>query len=214
MNKLNVPFLYLTDIKFEDLDVQLDKLIAQPVDYLLWSDDGYKPQVSFTIAHNGSNIFLRYTVFEDDINVVYNNINDPVYRDTCVEFFISIGNDASYYNLEFNRLGICLAAYGNTNPGRESIPEEEIKQIRSQAKLQKADSDFIYQWQLTLIIPLTVFIKHHDINLNGLACKANFYKCGDDLPKPHFLAWSNIESQNPNFHLPQFFGDVLFATEH
>ena len=35
---------------------------------------------------------------------------------------------------------------------------------------------------------------------------ANFYKCGDDTPQPHFISWSPIDLPKPDFHAPQFFG--------
>jgi hypothetical protein len=37
---------------------------------------------------------------------------------------------------------------------------------------------------------------------------ANFYKCGDETPEPHFLSWNPIDLPKPNFHVPQFFGQL------
>ncbi|WP_091380560.1 carbohydrate-binding family 9-like protein [Mucilaginibacter mallensis] len=33
------------------------------------------------------------------------------------------------------------------------------------------------------------------------------------MPQPHFLAWNNIESEHPNFHLSDFFGKALFLPQ-
>ena len=38
----------------------------------------------------------------------------------------------------------------------------------------------------------------------------NVYKCGDNLSQPHFLSWQPIHTDKPNFHVPQFFGEVEF----
>jgi hypothetical protein len=46
--------------------------------------------------------------------------------------------------------------------------------------------------------------------MKGKKCRANFYKCGDDLPEPHFLAWNMINTEEPDFHRPEFFGTLEF----
>lgn len=215
MKEVKIPFLSSTSYlsSFDQLDKLFDKLSPQKIDHLLWSKDGYKPDVIFKIAHNNACVFLRFAVFENHIAAVHVNVNDPVYLDTCVEFFIGIGNDDEYYNLEFNRLGTCCVGYGAGKKDRQDVAATEIEKIRSRRKMVAADGGFIYGWQLELIIPVTVFAHHPDVSLNNLFCKANFYKCGDNLPQPHFLAWNNIESDQPNFHLPQFFGNLQFLPE-
>ena len=37
------------------------------------------------------------------------------------------------------------------------------------------------------------------------------YKCGDELPHPHFRSWKSIETEKPDFHRPEFFAEVAFA---
>ena len=36
----------------------------------------------------------------------------------------------------------------------------------------------------------------------------NFYKCADDTEFPHFVSWSPIDLPSPNFHCPEFFGEI------
>ncbi|OCX51568.1 hypothetical protein BEL04_16220 [Mucilaginibacter sp. PPCGB 2223] len=215
MNELSIPFLPSpgTGWTFDEIDRQLDGLAHHDIDHLLWSTDGYKPQVHFSIAHNGSSIFLRFTVLENHIRMVHNTTNDPVYKDTCVEFFIGIEDAPNYYNLEFNCAGTCAVGYGSNKHDRKDLPTDVIANIKSQTKLWRINGDFAYCWELTLVIPTDIFVYHTPVNLNGLKCRLNFYKCGDDLPQPHYLSWSNIESAQPNFHLPEFFGEALFLEE-
>ena len=40
--------------------------------------------------------------------------------------------------------------------------------------------------------------------------RANFYKCGDKTLQPHFLSWSPIHSEKPDFHRPEDFGIINF----
>ena|ERR1700712_707549 len=215
MNEIKIPFIpaFGADNTFDEFDAKLSSLNEQKLEYLLWSNDGYKPKVGFTIAHNGSCIFLKYTVEENDVRAIYNHTNDPVYKDSCVEFFIAMESDTNYYNLEFNCLGACSIGYGNDKYNRICLPNDVISNIRSQTKLERVNKTYVYEWSITLIIPASIFIYHKGINLTGKVCKFNFYKCGDELPQPHFIAWNNIGADIPNFHLPQFFGCGLFLNE-
>ena len=38
--------------------------------------------------------------------------------------------------------------------------------------------------------------------------RANFYKCGDKTAHPHFLSWSPVSTEKPDFHRPEFFGEL------
>ena len=67
----------------------------------------------------------------------------------------------------------------------------------------------MFEWELTVKIPL---------NLMGLdpenlpdKIRANFYKCADDTDSMHFVSWSPIETENPDFHRPDFFGELYFV---
>jgi len=214
MNELYVPFIpFGADWTLNDVDAQLDLLDHQSLDHLLWSRDDYYPQVYFDIAHNGANIFLKFTVMEDDLRMMYNTTNDPVYKDTCVEFFIGIEDDVNFYDLEFNFAGTCSVGYGSSKFSRQNLPANTIANIATQSKLWRLNGHFKYCWELTLAIPVSTFIHHTAINLNNMACKLNFYKCGDDLGKPHFIAWNKIDPENQDFYLQEFFGKARFLNE-
>jgi hypothetical protein len=42
----------------------------------------------------------------------------------------------------------------------------------------------------------------------GMILRANFYKCGDNTAQPHYIAWNAVNHPTPNFHLPQYFGEL------
>lgn len=65
-------------------------------------------------------------------------------------------------------------------------------------------------WEVALLIPYKVFFKHAITRLDGMSIRANFYKCGDELQKPHFLSWNPIKIEKPDFHRPDFFGLLEF----
>ncbi|HEX9250722.1 MAG TPA: carbohydrate-binding family 9-like protein, partial [Ignavibacteriaceae bacterium] len=39
----------------------------------------------------------------------------------------------------------------------------------------------------------------------------NFYKCGDETEFKHYGMWSLIENSTPDFHLPEYFGKIIFG---
>ena len=214
MKNLFAPYISLekTGNSVDDLSALLNEQPKQHIDNLLWSTNGYKPRVSFAIAYTGDSILLKYYVTEQYIKATYQEINDPVFKDSCVELFVAFNADSNYYNLEFNCVGTPLIAYGSGKNNRIYLDEDTIRLITT--KFYFADSgysDDLYDWELTLRIPFNVFAYHHISSLRNQHCRANFFKCGDDLPEPHFLSWNNIEHDTPNFHLPQFFGLIAFA---
>ncbi len=194
------------------LAASLDAAEEHHIDNLLWSDNGYKPDVRFRMAHTSDGILLKYKVKERSIKAEYRQINDPVYKDSCVEMFIAFDDDKNYYNLEFNPLGTALVGFGSGKKDRTSVSNGLIERIGSH-QLIKMPNDAAgapAEWELTLNIPFSVFEHHHITSLDQRTCQVNFYKCGDDLPEPHFLSWNNVKYPHPNFHLPEFFGRVKF----
>jgi len=214
MNALKVPFLaHLNkDSGLDDIANVLDGLEAHPVAIAPWPEFSGGADVSFKIAHSGDCLFLKYIVTEPEIRIVYQQSNDPVYKDSCVEFFILMGVEKEYYNFEFNAIGTCLAAFGEDRNSRTFLPAATIAQIQSTTLLQTEHSDGqqMVSWTLTLKMPLAIFIHHPVGNLKNLQCRGNFYKCGDNLTRPHYLAWNAITAPQPDFHLSAFFGSIHF----
>lgn len=215
MRKLEVPFLASVnkDSSVSHISLLLNDLPRQGIETAPWPDFSYRPEVAFSIAHSDDCIFIKYYVQERSVQALHWQPNGPVYKDSCVEFFLAFGEEAGYYNLEFNCIGACLCGYGSGREKREEIPEQLLDLIKYQALLQKdhAGSEDGVSWDLTLMVPLAVFCHHRLTALRSLRCRGNFFKCGDDLPEPHFLSWSPIESEKPDFHQPRFFGDLQFV---
>ena len=216
MKHLYIPFLpnLHRETPIEEISVALDKLHKLNIDEAPWPVYNYVPSVKFSVGHSLDCLFLKYYVSEEAVRARYRQTNDPVFKDSCVEFFISFNNEEEYYNLEFNCLGTCLSGFGGGRENRQLLPEKVIAKIKRLAVMQKTAStagDLLTNWQLTLIIPLEVFRWHHFSSFQGVSGKVNFYKCGDELPQPHFLAWNNIQAAAPDFHLPEYFGEVQFA---
>ncbi len=206
-----VPFLNYLDENstIEKVSATLDTLEKHPVDQQPWKEFPYRPQVHFSIGHSGDCLFLKYYVSESVVRANYFRPNDPVYKDTCVEFFVSFDGEKNYYNFEFNIIGACILNFGNERNNRKLISESAISSIRFSTLIRHDRAGNIY-WEIVLSIPLSAFSEHTFNSLKEKQCRGNFYKCGDDLPQPHFLSWNNVIAPEPDFHQPQYFGEIHF----
>ena len=215
MKRLDVP--HLTQLQrttpMQEISAALDHMPKHRIDNAPWPEFNYVPEVSFSIAHADSCLLLKYYVLESVVKAAWFRTDDPVYKDSCVEFFISMGEDKAYYNFEFNIIGTCKLNYGVDRNERKVVSEKLISSIRYLSSMQNtpgADGSKAVHWELTLMIPTDAFSEHSELSLAGKKCRANFYKCGDDLPVPHYLCWNNIKSPQPDFHLSEYFGEVIF----
>jgi len=212
MKHLSVPYIHLDDASvIDEASNKLDHVHQEIINNSPWDAFPYKPEVAFAIAHGDSGIFLKFYVEEKYVRAVYSEPNDPVYKDSCVEFFVSFGEECEYYNFEFNCSGTCLLSFGKERANREMTSAELIRSIAFHSSIKPATSkDANIAWELTIAIPFAAFQYHHILSMKGKKCRANFYKCGDELPEPHFLAWNTIQTEEPDFHRPEFFGTVEF----
>ncbi len=187
----------------------MDRVKKNKLDQLPWEKYQYRPSVQFAIAYNTDAVFLKYYVTEKFIRATNSSINSAVWEDSCVEFFISFDDEKRYYNFEFNCIGTARVGYGPSKDERELLPGALISQIKYQTVIDNHTVNGIH-WELALIIPKDLFCFTEITTLEGKKCRVNFYKCGDNLPAPHFIAWAGILSAEPDFHLPEFFGKLNF----
>lgn len=210
---LTVPLIpcVASDTAMQVISSELDKTERHAIRHTPWQRFSYKPDVSFSIAYSPDALLVKYYVLENFIRIVHYADNSPVHEDSCVEFFISF-DDEAYYNFEFNSIGTCLAGYGKGRNGRQLFGDELTRKIRRAAMIKSVtEQSNTVCWELTLVLPLEVFVHHPVSSLRDRQCRVNFYKCGDKLPQPHFLAWKDIRAAAPDFHLPQFFGALQFV---
>lgn len=206
--------------KVEDKDLVLDYKILErtfsniekhAIDKAPWKVQfPYIPKVNFKITYSKKYIGLYYSVQEEFVGAKAYKANENVWEDSCVEFFVSLDNKKTYYNFEFNVLGTGLIGYGPENKSeRKRLDPEIIDSVDVLTIVNKEKG--VKTWELFMLIPVQVITKEGE-GLEGKLIHANFYKCGDALPLPHFLAWNTINNPTPNFHLPEFFGQLSFES--
>lgn len=196
----------------EGLSSYFDKEAVEyhSVSFVNWKEYPYQPEVKFRIAHDGENLYLNWKVDEIEIKAVCEEDGGPVWKDSCVEFFVSF-NPSHYYNIETNCIGKVLVGTGVDRMNRKPVPLTRIRTIQRWSSLgNRAVSGREGAWELSLILPKELFYLDSIPHFSGLTAQGNFYKCGDDLKQPHFLSWNPIENEAPNFHLSAYFGKISF----
>ena len=190
----------------------LDRAPEERIGCPNWPEYPYTPDVRFAMLHDGEHLFLKFIVNEMSTAISTLADNTPVCGDSCVELFIA-PDERGYYNFEFNAAGTLLTGYRLPGQSAERAPMELLNQVIRIPSLprQILSEQSVGPWELTLILPKTIFFRHRIETLAGMHMKGNLYKCGDRLTIPHYLSWQPIRTERPTFHRPEFFSDLFFA---
>jgi len=187
------------------------------IDHYLWLGNGYRPLVEVKLCISRSSLHVRFQVQERRVRVKYSKFQDPVYKDTCVEFFIDAFPESrqGYLNFETNAAGTLLAAFGPDRIHRKPFSPEDLSGFDAASTIGgPCDGEHGNDtWTLEYRVPLVLFrtIYGREI-LPGHRSRANFYKCGDETEVRHYGAWSPVATPAPDFHRPEFFGEVVFGS--
>jgi hypothetical protein len=200
------------------------------LDHYLWTDNKCAPEVQVKLYYTEERLHARFKVFEDNPLIRYYNPNEPVYRDSCVEFFLQPlpDSDPRYLNFEFNAAGTLLLEIGENRNGRRTLCESERAElfgIRAEAGLQTellddgpevgltAPDSCRKYWELEFSIPFgwlrTMFPDF--LPEAGCSFRGNFFKCGEDMLHPHYGTWNRVTSASPDFHRSCDFGILVLG---
>ena len=210
MKRLSVP---LADFENQDLDTVLELSGARfDVDCVNWPEAfPYAPLCGGRIARTQDALVVDFRVSGLDLRARNTEDNGRQWEDSCVEVFIQDPEDGNYYNFEINALGKVLACTGPDRHNRTPRPVEEMEDILrfSQVEGGPIEEEGIHTWRVGVVIPFYL-IGIDPENLPG-PIRANFYKCGDKTAHPHYLSWSPVETLRPDFHRPEFFGELILG---
>jgi len=181
------------------------------IDKFCWDTD-FKPlsKAKLCLVKNVG-ICVKMWSYEDNPVSIHNQNNEDVYQDSCLEFFFNAfpGESDVYLNFEVNHLGTMLVQYG-TNRGDRRFASTLKVTYPKVTTFNGVDAlgDF---WGIEYMIPLElldVIYGKSDV-LAEQFIRAALYKCGDKTGRPHFGSWQVIAIENPDFHRPEFFGELI-----
>lgn len=214
MKSLHLNHYTLPELSLDAIPAWLDEQGEQfnAIDTVNWpAEFPYQPAAAFRIVATDRGFVINYRVTEESVAAVAPGDCGPVWEDSCVEFFSCPADDGTYYNVECNCVGTVLVAAGKDRNARTFAPKEVLDSIQRWSSLGRdnfAERVGDVTWQVVLLVPYSVYFQHDIKSVEGRKFTANFYKCGDKLQTPHFLSWNPIEVANPDFHRPEFFGQV------
>ena len=211
MKNLSIPYIPALEMLDASsvINVMERKVPRHYMDQANWASYPYMPVASFNIARSDKNLFIYFFSRANSIRATYLNDGSPVYLDSCVEFFVKRPTDEHYINFEFNCIGTCDASFRLSREQKKDLTAAQLASIRRYSSLSRSPFEEkvgFHDWSLLVIIPFSIIgldKTHLPEKLLG-----NFYKCGDATASPHYLSWSPIETAQPDFHRPEFFGEL------
>ena len=176
------------------------------IDTRLWTPE-IDIAASAQVCYDAEALYVRLTAKEAYIRAEESGPLGIPCRDSCLEFFFSpVANDKRYFNLEFNPRKCMYLGLGT---GRDDsirlLPDPDNVFHPCTARTEDG-------WEISYQIPFS-FIKlffTDFIAAPGKKMLANFYKCGDYTVQEHYFAWKPVNNTTPDFHRPEYFGELIF----
>ncbi len=170
-----------------------------------WMRNHYEPKVQVFLIHNNDSLKIRFKAFETEIRFVEKSDNGEIYCDSCVELFLRpFSDDERYINFEINPIGAMIMSLGETRNDRIECVYNYKKHLNVSTQI------FDEYWLVDFTIPFSMLNEIYQTDAM-IQPKCNFYKCGDKTAFPHYGMWNKIISEKPDFHRPEFFGELILA---
>lgn len=215
MDILKIPTQNISNYEtaFDKIKLLNEAGLHLNIDKVNWPNEFPKLlPVTVHIAHDNEKLYLYYQVEGEQLRAENTKDFGSVWEDSCVEFFVQRKGEKTYRNFEFNVLSVLLASQRESRETAREFPQELMSSIERfttirhyyEGELQLSD------WSLYAEIPKEAIGFSLDEKLSGQTIGANFYKCGDETSEPHFISWNPIGTEKPNFHVPEYFGELTF----
>jgi len=213
MKSLSIPFLpELNALSVDQASDFLDENGTRfSIETLNWPERfGYRPLTTVCAACSSSAIYLLFQVHGNCLRATCTEDNQDVYKDSCVEFFVKQQDSDSYFNFEFNCIGICKASkHLKDRYNFADLTQDKLRKIGRWSSIGNRafhELSGMFSWELCVSIPFELM----EVDPNNLPEKlmGNFYKCADATEQPHYVSWNPIKTEQPDFHQPDFFGEM------
>ncbi len=152
-----------------------------------------------------SGIYVRMKTDEVNLRAVCTKRDEPVWQDSCMEFFIcALEGREEYINFEMNSNGAYLSEFGKGKTDRvflKTLTETEPEVTA------RVDSD---GWSVDLFVPCKLISEAYgtEFSAKGCSIKGNFYKCGDETQKLHYGSFTQMTTLPPGFHNHECFAVI------
>lgn len=172
-----------------------------------WKEFDYAPKTTVGAVYDDKGLYVYMRTFEYPFVATYTEFASPVHNDSCLEMFLTANTvDPEYMNLEFNPNGALHIGFRRERKNKLPIEcSPDIFNIKTET--------FDDGWSVKFFVPFDFLEKQFASGVKT-EWKVNFYKCGEEnVPTMHFVSWTHIETEKPDFHQKQFFGTLIFKGE-
>lgn len=177
---------------------------VMPIDKVLWTPDfGIRAQGQ--LCYDDDFLYVHQVAVEQNIRAENTEPMSPVYEDSCLEFFFTPDKDTNYFNCEINPNGCFNMQYGPKKTDRINIVRGDAADYFDIHTARTSDG-----WEVYYRIPLDLIrLFDKDFQFKD-TMTGNMYKCGNKTVNKHYLSWTQIDLDTPNFHCPEYFGTLKF----
>lgn len=182
------------------------------ISHYMW-DSKIEPKAYGWMGYiDGEGLFVKMVCEEKNPKREFKNPGDPVCEDSAMEVFLAflkdgetLSNDCMYTNFEVNANGAMLANFGEGREDREFISDDDYARSGVHAVMEED------KWYFEVLFPESYLNEICDFEevKKGTPFYCNFYKIAESEEILHFGAYSLIESEIPNFHLPIYFAQAM-----
>lgn len=206
----------LTVIPYLDADkVQDIYKTTVPVDNKQWTDvaDNSLPPTKALLYADSEGLHVKFKVLEKNPRAIYKNHMDRVCEDSAVELFLAFPVEPTqdrfkahldiniYMNIEINANGACYAKYGRHRKNRTALSDSDLASLNIKSNIEES------MWTVEFTVPraLVSGICSFDPFAADSMFAFNIYKISESKDIEHYASFSKVESETPNFHLPESF---------
>jgi hypothetical protein len=194
------------------------KIKSIKIENRMGAEPRFRPLTEAKVAYDDTNVYVIFRVHDRFVKSTVTAYNGHVSGDSCVEFFFSPNSaePGHYFNLEVNAGGTPLIFF-ITKPRKQftKLSGELIDQVEIAHSLPEVVNPEIVEefiWTIECRIPLEILKQFTNVTMprHGASWRANFYKTASDTSNPHYYTWSPVSNPEPDFHLPEHFGTLIF----
>ena len=188
------------------------------IDQFPWYAAGQKQDTQVRLLYDDEAVYVQFICEDSHIFAEVTEFQGPVCLDSCVEFFAMFDprNKPDYFNLETNCCGMMHLGLGEERNGRRwprpsrrggssssrpfpARPRMNPRTTTAGGSPPRCPSTCSASLPARRSSPQAARLS-----------RANFYRCGGKTDC-QYGSWNFIPWKQPDFHRPEFFGDLFFA---
>ena len=198
---------------YKNQEINWSQVPILEIDEYPWYQKGLKQKTAVQIAIANGNIYIHAKAEDQHIRSRAKNLMDPVYEDSCFEFFITPWDQRSerYFNIEINCMGVLYMVWHDGPEKRLAITAEQSKLVTIESSLEGIeDIGKENGWELNITVPISLLEEMSGYEIKKDIWHGNFYRCGGEADD-QYAAWNPLEFEIPNYHLPLQFGRFIIT---